>query len=313
MSAGPAESIEPRPRRSVIAVFTSHWLAMLGLALVLTAIVLWSCLLTLRLRTGDDNPYIGLAATVVAGVLVLGAVLAPIGLFLGRRRLRENLLVIDRKAAWGRLIAFLLVTTVINLVIVSQTAVRAVHAMETKPFCGSCLVMTPESSAISHGPHAGMLCVDCHVGEGTMGYIESKIQGTHQLIAVLTDNVPKPIAGAIEAGKMVPSAETCEGCHWKDQPAKAKFKMVRRYGEDELNTPETTVLTMYVGGARMGGIHGAHHGDGVTIQFVATDSKRQDIPWVEFTNSISGETRTYVRKGADASAFASLPRITMQC
>jgi nitrate/TMAO reductase-like tetraheme cytochrome c subunit len=297
----------------VIAVFTSHWLAMLGLALVLTAIVLWSCLLTLRLRTGDDNPYIGLAATAVTGVLVLGAVLAPIGLYLGRRRLREKLLVIDRKAAWGRLIAFLLVTTIVNLVIVSQTAVRAVHAMESKTFCGSCHVMTPESRAISQGAHAGILCVDCHVGEGTRGFIESKVQGTHQLIAVLTDSVEMPIKGAIEAGKMVPSAETCEACHWKAQPAKAKVKVFRRYGEDEKNTPETTVLTMYVGGSRMGGIHGAHHGEGVQIQFVATDSKRQDIPWVEYTNSKTGVTRTYVRKGADAASFASQPRITMQC
>lgn len=316
MSAGddvPAESAEPRSRSSVIAIFTSHWLAMVGLGLVLTSIVLWSCLLTMRLRQGDDNPYIGLASMLVGGVLVLGAVLAPIGLFLGRRRMREKLVAIDRKAAWGRLIAFLLVASLINVVIVSQTAVRAVHAMETKTFCGSCHVMTPESRAISQGAHAGILCVDCHVGEGTMGYIESKVQGTHQLIAVMTDSVEKPIKGAIEAGKMVPSAETCEGCHWTDQPAKAKFKMVRRYGEDELNTPETTVLTMYVGGSRMGGIHGAHHGEGVQIQFIATDSKRQDIPWVEYTNSTTGETRTYVRKGADAAAFASLPRITMQC
>jgi nitrate/TMAO reductase-like tetraheme cytochrome c subunit len=309
----PAGSGEPRSPRSVIAVFTSHWLAMVGLALVLTAIVLWSCLLTMRLRQGEDNPYIGLATLAVAGVLVLGATLAPIGLFLGRRRLREKLLVVDRKAAWGRLIAFLLVTSLVNVVIVSQSAVRVVHAMETKTFCGSCHVMTPESRAISQGPHAGILCVDCHVGEGTVGYIESKIQGTHQLIAVLTDTVPKPIKGAIEAGKMIPSAETCEGCHWKAQPAKAKVKMFRHYGEDEKNSPETTVLTMYVGGARMGGIHGAHHGEGVRIQFVATDGKRQDIPWVEYTDSTSGERRTYVRKGADPASFASLPRITMQC
>jgi nitrate/TMAO reductase-like tetraheme cytochrome c subunit len=313
MSADEVTPAEPRSHRSVIAVFTSHWLAMVGLALVLTAIVLWSCLLTMRLRHGEDNPYIGLASLVVCGLLVLGAIAAPIGLLLGRRRLRERVLVIDRKAAWRRLIAFLLVTSLVNLVIVSQTAVRAVHAMETRTFCGSCHVMTPESRAISQGAHAGILCVDCHVGEGTLGYIESKVQGTHQLISVLTDSVQKPIASAIEAGKMVPSAETCEGCHWKEQPAKAKFRMVRRYGEDELNTPETTVLTMYVGGSRMGGIHGAHHGDGIQIQFVATDSKRQDIPWVEYTNSKTGETRTYVRKGADASAFAGLPRTAMQC
>ena len=125
--ATPAESGDRSPR-PVIALFTSHWLAMVGLALVLTAIVLWSCLLTMRLRHGEDNPYIGLASLVVGGLFVLGAIAAPIGLLLGRRRSRERVLVIDRKAAWRRLIAFLLVTSLVNLVIVSQTAVRAVHA-----------------------------------------------------------------------------------------------------------------------------------------------------------------------------------------
>ena len=55
MSAGeipPAESAEARPHRFVIAVFTSHWLAMVGLVLALTAIVPWSCLVTVRLRPG---------------------------------------------------------------------------------------------------------------------------------------------------------------------------------------------------------------------------------------------------------------------
>ena len=73
----------PPPRRSAIAVFTSHWLAMLGLGLVLTAIVMWFCLLPAHLRHGEENPYVGIATAAIGGVLLLGAVLAPIGLFLG--------------------------------------------------------------------------------------------------------------------------------------------------------------------------------------------------------------------------------------
>jgi hypothetical protein len=73
----------PVVRRPLMAVFTSHWLAMFGLGLVLTAIVAWLCLLPAQLRYGEDNPYIGLATVAVGGVLVLGAVLAPFGLLLG--------------------------------------------------------------------------------------------------------------------------------------------------------------------------------------------------------------------------------------
>jgi hypothetical protein len=173
--------------------------------------------------------------------------------------------------------------------------------------------MTPEARAFDQGPHAGILCVDCHVGDGAAGFLESKLQGARQLLAVLTDSVREPIAGAIEAGRMVPSAETCERCHWRGQPAKARLKMIRRYAEDEANTPETTLLTMNVGGTRMGGIHGAHHGEKIEIRFVATDARRQDIPLVEYHDAATGETRTYVRAGADAAALEGLPRVTMQC
>jgi nitrate/TMAO reductase-like tetraheme cytochrome c subunit len=210
-------------------------------------------------------------------------------------------------------VLFIAVTSLVNLVIASQATLRVVHGMETEQFCTSCHVMKPEGRAFDQGAHAGILCVDCHVGEGTRGYLQSKLQGTKQLYSVLTDSVEKPIRSAIEAGRMVPSEETCEGCHWKEQPASARLRLIQSYAEDEANTPSTTLLTMYIGGARMGGIHGAHHGEGVEIRFVAKDAKRQDIPLVEYQNSKTGERRTYVKKGTDAAALAGSPRSTMQC
>jgi nitrate/TMAO reductase-like tetraheme cytochrome c subunit len=188
-----------------------------------------------------------------------------------------------------------------------------VHYMESPQFCLSCHVHEPHARTFDQGPHAAILCVDCHVGDGTLGLIESKIQGTQQLWSILTDSVHVPIETAIERGRMIPSAQTCEDCHWKEQPAKASLKLIQRYAEDEANTPTTTLLTMNVGGRRMGGIHGAHHGEGVEIRFVALDPKRQDIPLVEYRNSATGESRTYVRKGADEAALADAPRETMQC
>ena len=304
-----------RSHSTVIAVFTSHWLAMVGFGLVMTAIVLWLCLLPAQLRHGEENPYIGLATVAAAGILVLGAVIAPIGLYFGRRRLRTRVAgtLQDGKTAWRRFFVFLGVASLVNVLIASQGTLRVVHGMESRQFCGSCHVMTPESRAFEVGAHAGILCVDCHVGEGTRGYIQSKVQGTHQLISVLTDSVPKPIESAIESGKMVPSAETCERCHWKAQPASAKLRLIQSYADDEANTPSTTLLTMNVGGSTMGGIHGSHHGDGIEIQFVATDPKRQEIPLVEYRNAKTGETKTYVKKGADVAALQALPRVTMQC
>ena len=304
----------PDPRRPVVVVFTSHWLAMTGLGLVLTAIVAWACLLPATLKHGD-NPYVGVATTAVGGALVLGLLLTPLGLFLGRRRLRQQLAtaITDKRTAWHRFLVFLVIASGLNLLIASQLATRVVHSMESRQFCGSCHVMTPEARAFELGPHASLRCVDCHVGNGALGFVKSKLQGTKQLILVMTDNVPKPIEGAIASGHMVPSAETCEECHWGQQPAAARLRMIRRYADDEQNTPETTLMTMSTGGTKMGGIHGAHNGDGIEIRFVARDGKRQDIPLVEYRNSKTGVARTYVAQGVDAASLASAPRITMQC
>ncbi len=140
----------------MIAIFTSHWLAMLGLGLVLTAIVMWACLLPGQLRHGRENPYVGIATSVVAGVLVLGMILAPIGLHLGRRRLKQRIGSLQEgKGAWHRLIAFLLVTSLLNLVITSQATLRVVHHMESRQFCTTCHVHVPEERALRPGPARG--------------------------------------------------------------------------------------------------------------------------------------------------------------
>jgi nitrate/TMAO reductase-like tetraheme cytochrome c subunit len=313
MTTEKSSPVAGREKYPVLSVFTSHWLAMVGLGLVLTAVVMWLVLVTVHLRQGGDNPYIGVAMMVAAGVLALGAAITPIGLYFGRRRLRQKLVAVDRATAWRRMMVFLIVTSALNAVVLSQSATRAVHFLESKKFCLTCHVHEDMARSFDQGPHAGILCVDCHVGNGALGFIESKLQGTKQLWAVMTDSVPVPIETAIERGLMIPSEETCEECHWKEQPANAKLRLIQRYAEDATNTPETTLLTMNVGGRTQGGIHGAHHGEGVEIRFVAKDPARQDIPLVEYTNTKTKVTRTWVKTGVNASSLSASPRITMQC
>src|SRR5262245_55100040 len=130
-----------------MAVFTSHWLAMLGLGLVLTAIVAWACLLPAQLRHGQENPYVGVATFAVGGVLVIGLLVTPLGLHLGRRRVERRVAVMEGRVVFRRLLAFLAVVTLFNLVIASQVTLRGLHVMESRQFCGSCHVMTPEARA----------------------------------------------------------------------------------------------------------------------------------------------------------------------
>ncbi len=302
-------------KRPGVAIFTSHWLAMLGLGLVLTGIIGWVCLLPARLRTGFEVPYIGVANAVAIVIVLLGVVITPIGLWFGRRRLAQRIgEAHTTRSAWLKLAVFLLIVSAFNLLVVAQGAQSAVHHLESNEFCLSCHpVHDAEERTYTEGPHAAIHCVDCHVGEGNVGFFKAKLQGTHQLLAVLTDSVPYPVRGPIERGLMVPAAQTCENCHWKQQPAAAKVKLIQRYASDATNTPETTLLTMNIGGRQMGGIHGAHNGDDIEIRFVASDAQRRRIPLVESVDTKTGVKRTYVLKGEDAASFANAPRITMQC
>jgi nitrate/TMAO reductase-like tetraheme cytochrome c subunit len=311
---------EPAPsvlrNKPLLLIASAHWLSMTGLALVLTAIVSWLVFLAAEMRSETDNPYSGIALLVVIPLgLLFGMVLTVVGIYLGRRRARRRFLrgVSDRKVAVRRLIGLVGALVVINLTIGSQATLQAVHHMESRNFCSSCHVMTPQTRAAEFAPHASLGCVDCHVGSGASGWIDSKISGTRQLLEVMFDRVPKPVPSAIASGRMISSDQTCEQCHWPDKPTSLTMQIFKRYDEDEENTEATTVLTMHVGGRTMGGIHGSHNGPGVEIRFAARDPERQEIPWVQYTNSETGEERTYFADGVEPADVEDLPVATMQC
>jgi hypothetical protein len=70
---------------------------------------------------------------------------------------------------------------------------------------------------------------------------------------------------------------------------------------------------MHVGGRKMGGIHGSHNGPGVEIRFAAADPGRQEIPWVEYSNAVTGEKRSYLADSATPAEISALPVFKMQC
>jgi NapC/NirT cytochrome c family, N-terminal region len=219
----------------------------------------------------------------------------------------------DRGAAFRKLALFLGITTAANVVIGSQLSYRAVEHMETTQFCGqSCHVMTPEFRAHAVAPHSKVVCVDCHVSPGATGWVKSKINGTRQLYQVASDSFHRPIAPSLASGRLVASAETCESCHARAPGRSIRVRVIPKHADDEANTPSWTVLTMRVGGGKLGGIHGAHLGDGVVIRFAATDATRQTTPWVELTRPGASPV-AFLAKGTDAAQAAALPKHTMQC
>ncbi len=313
----PPASADPLRDRPFLVLITSHWLSLVGMGLAATALISWLFVLPVHLRGHVDNPYIGIVVfLIIPIVLVIGLAMVPVGVFLARRRARRRLTehVVDRKVAVRRLVGFLGGVTLVNVIVGTQATYRAVEHMETVQFCGqTCHVMTPEFRSHAVSPHARVPCVDCHVGEGARGWMESKMAGTRQLVEVTTNSYPRPIPSAMETNRLVPARETCETCHWPEKFVSARLKLITRFAEDEANTPSQTVLMMMVGGSLMPGIHSAHFGPGVEIHYAAADKKRQKIPWVEYRNTRKGETRSYLAEGAAAGVEDGLPRYTMQC
>jgi nitrate/TMAO reductase-like tetraheme cytochrome c subunit len=298
-------------KRPVLILLTSHWLSMLGAALVTLAGFSWLFALPLNIRGGSvSNPYIGLLIFIaIPIVFFVGLVLIPIGIALAKRKVTENLEEIEnRRSAWRRVGIFFGVMTFANVVIASQLSYRAVEHMDTVQFCGqTCHVMKPEFTAhAALPPHQAVACAACHIAPGAAGWLRAKMAGTSQLMAVVFNNYPRPIESALENDKLVSSADTCEQCHQRDIPIGPRLRVIPSYKDDQVNTRTETVLLMHIRA-----IHAAHLGPGVQIRYAAADKKRQTIPWVEYTQG--GESRTYLATGSTAESVRSLPTFAMQC
>src|SRR6516164_9167986 len=304
-------------KRPVWSLLTLHWVSLAGSAIVTTAVLSFLFVLPLQMRGHVDNPYIGIIVFLILPVLFFaGLLLIPIGIYLGKRRLKEGLVPheFDRKATIRRLLWFFGITTLLNVMIGTQLTYRAVEHMETPQFCGqACHSMSPEFAAYQNSPHSRVACVECHVVPGAAGWIASKKAGTRQLIETIFNSYRRPIPSALESNRLVPAAETCENCHWPEKFGSARLRVVTHYAEDEKNSRTQTVLMMMVGGSKFAGIHGKHFGPGIRIRFAAADARRQGIPWVEYRDNNTGAVHTFVSDGAKPDSYKSLPVYQMQC
>jgi uncharacterized membrane protein len=310
---------EPRHMkdRPILVLLTMSWISMLGAVLVTLAGFSWLFVLPMNTSGHANNPYIGLLVFIAIPIVFFsGLVLIPVGIALAKRRVTARLNEIeDRRTAWRRVGIFFGVMTVANVVIASQLSYRAVEHMDTIQFCGqTCHVMKPEFTAHAlMPPHQAVACASCHIAPGALGFLKAKMNGTHQLMGVIFNNYPRPIESAIENNKLVSSAVTCEQCHAREKAIAPRLRVIPSYKDDEANTHTETVLLMHVGGGPLGGIHGAHLGPGVRIRYAAADRKRQTIPWVEYTNTQTGVSRSYLASGMAADSVRSLATFEMQC
>jgi nitrate/TMAO reductase-like tetraheme cytochrome c subunit len=304
-------------KRPLWFLVTQHWVSLLGLFVLGTAIVCWFVVLPIHIRGHVSNPYVGIVVfLILPAIFVCGLILVPIGVLLGKRRIREGISAaeFDRKSALRRLAWVLGLMTAVNVVIGTQLTYRAVEHMETPQFCGAtCHTMAPEFAAYQNSPHSRIECVECHVTPGVAGWIGSKTAGLRQLVETARGTQPAPIPPALETGRLVPSRHTCEECHWPEQFGGVKFRVINRYAEDESNSRTQTVLMMLIGGGRIAGIHGSHVGPGIKIRFAVADPKRQEIPWIEYKNTSKGTSEEFAAAEFNRQTLQTLQVHEMQC
>ena len=307
---------------SPLVYLSSNWISLTGVVAVTTASVLWLFQLPLFLRGEVDNPYTGiLTFLVLPGVFFGGLILIPLGIVREvrrRRRLGEPTRVFPpldlRNPELRRLLAFIGVTTLANLVIGSQLTYRAFHYMDSVTFCGKTChkVMAPEFTAYQGSPHSRVACVACHIGPGASWFVRSKLSGVGQVFATILNTYPRPIPTPV--ANLRPARETCEQCHWPQKFGADRLRILTKFADDESNTRTLTVLLMHIGGGHeRRGIHGAHLDPGVTIEYAHADPGRQNIPWVRYSNSVTGRTTVYLAADVTPEAVRNLPRRVMDC
>ncbi len=283
-------------RKPARATLLRNWLSLTGLVIVTGSLFSFLLLLVMDMLAHFSNPYVGILAYFIApGFLILGVLLTTIGVLRERRkRVRSpgllTAVAVDlSRPRDRRVMGVFIVCAVVFLLVSAIGSYQTYHISESTQFCGQAChePMKPEFTAYLNSPHARVACVECHVGSGAEAFVAAKVNGMHQLVCVFTGKYQRPIKTPIK--NLRPAQETCEQCHW---PKKFDGNLDRTYSHflaDETNTQFSVRLLLHVGGGDPthgppGGIHW-HMSLANKVEYVATDDRRQVIPWVRVTDN----------------------------
>lgn len=306
-----------------------NWISVTGsiLAVFNLASILSLALLTTFFDFGGS--YIGLFIYIILpGFMIVGLFMIPIGMRIYGKQLRkaeENgevknwpILNFNNVATRNAAIIFIF-GTVFLLIISSVGSYEAFHYTESVEFCGKLChqVMEPEYTTYHGSAHERVACVECHVGAGASWYVKSKMSGLYQVYSVLAKKYPTPIPTPI--ANLRPAQETCEKCHWPQKFYDNKLRIKHSYLTDETNTEiirhmlvKTSTTTTAQGVVK--GIH-QHISPDVKIEYKTNTANRQEIPWVKYTNTKTGESYVYIDNeiGLTSQQIDSLETRVMDC
>ncbi len=268
-----------------------------GLLLTTVSTAFGLPLMFLDLFSRERNPYLGVVIYLILPVTAaVGIMIALIGVvWERRRRLRDPSRVpaplprLDlNRPSHQAIVLGVFAGSLILIVLLSITGYQAYHFTESVQFCGLLChqVMKPEYTTYQHSPHARVACVQCHVGPGADWFVRSKLSGLYQVYATATNRYPRPIPTPIK--NLRPAQDTCEQCHWPEKFFGAQQRTLTRYLADEANTPWRIQMLLKVGGGdrQSGAPSGIHWHMNIKndISYIASDERREVIPWVQVTD-----------------------------
>lgn len=160
-------------------------------------------------------------------------------------------------------------------------SLSAVEFTQSSRFCSTCHVMKPEVTVYRNSPHARTECGICHRGPGALPIVKAEMQNLRYLWVYPLNLYPKPIPSPIHS--LRPVEVVCEQCHWPQKFYENRLVTLSRYGQDEANSLTQTALLLKTGGGRQdeGRGRGIHWHIENPVYYIATDEKRQEIPWVQ--------------------------------
>ena len=274
-----------------------NWFSLAGAVLSASAFFAFLLLFAIDIIAHNGNPYMGILAYVVApGFLFVGIGMMAAGAWIQRRHQRRahpeakpHRLSFDfSRPADRRKFGYFALASGVFLLCTAIGSYQSYQVSESVQFCGTAChtPMKPEFTAYKLSSHARVSCVECHVGHGAQAFVEAKMNGVHQLVGVMTGDFERPIKTPIR--NLRPARETCEQCHWPQRFSGNLDRTYQHFLADETNTPFAVRLTLKVGGAdpahgTPGGIHW-HVSQDNKIEYLATDDRRQVIPWVRVTD-----------------------------
>ena len=277
-----------------------NWISLTGIFLAVIGLGAALLTLLLDLLSGQSQAYTGLLYLVYFAFIVVGAAAVPAGMLRevkvrrmkGSPSISGDLIINFRKPAHRRTLLVVLGSGFFIFLLLTVGSYQTFQATETNGFCGNLChsVMSPEFTTYNYSSHARVDCVECHIGHGADWYVRSKISGIRQIIAVVTNNYPRPIPTPIE--NLRPARETCEQCHWPKKFSGYKESVRSYYRSDEENTPYRIRMLMKIGGEE----HSLMKGSGIhyhmllasKVEYIARDKARQDIAWVRIAHDDGG-------------------------